>query len=115
MDQEYHKIKAGNGKSYLLETSRENSLKADLNGWQAMQLFGLLKQARPERFMQMVTEGTIIPFLNNLVEQYHQNMEVHLQNGWMEIEANEVEWWNLSVNAGIEQGPLKSLPETPPR
>jgi len=64
MDQEYHKIKAGNGKSYLLETSRENSLKANLNGWQAMQLFGLLKQASPERFMQMVTEGTIIPFLN---------------------------------------------------
>jgi hypothetical protein len=114
MNPGYQKIQTEDGKTYMLATSREDSLKAGLAGWLAMELYGLVKQTQPGRFARMVEEGTLVPFLNSLVEQYHQKMEAHLQNGWMETEANEVEWWNLTIAAGIEQGPLKSLPEMPP-
>lgn len=114
MGQRYQKIQTGEGKTYLLAASREDGLKAGLAGWLAMELYGQLKRAQPARFLKMMEEGTLVCFLNTLVEQYHRKMEAHLQNGWMEAEANEVEWWNLTVEAGIEGGPLKSLPETPP-
>ena len=113
MEINYQMIK-GNKETFYLKESVETQLKSNLLNWDAMIIYDLMKVSQTPRFLQLLEKKELIDYINKMTQEYLDKMEIHLQNGWMEIEAKEVEWWNLCVMVGIEDSSLRTLPTYPP-
>ncbi|MGJ7030870.1 hypothetical protein [Niabella hirudinis] len=87
---------------YALKQSEEIQLKSRLNSYKARQLFEMLKQGQPERFHQMIKEGKLIPFLNDLSNQYLRKIQQQIDKGMNEAEAAEIQWPLLMEQAGLK-------------
>lgn len=103
-----------NEETYMLHMSPEAELNADLSA-PARQLYNLMKEMKPEQFQELMSKESLIPFLNKKADQHIDRMMEHIQNGWTEIEASGAEWWNLTVEAGLENSPKRIPPQFPPR
>jgi hypothetical protein len=76
-------------------------LKSDLP-WKGRVLYDMIKEQQPERFLQMKQSKELIPFLQKITEKYYAQMDKHIiGNGMMEIEADEMEWPQLTKAAGL--------------
>jgi hypothetical protein len=103
------------GATYYMQQDSDTPFKAELDSYAALALYMLIKAHQPSRLEEMKANQTIVPFLNKLALDYHDRMDIHISNGWHFTDAQEVEWWNLTIRAGIEVVlPLKTLPEFPP-
>src|SRR5665647_440823 len=100
MKENYQKVAAENGQTYMMLTSEDTELKSDLP-WKGRVLYDMLKEQQPERFLQMKDSQELIPFLQKITEKYYDQMTQHALNGMKEFEASEIEWPELIKAAGL--------------
>ncbi len=99
---EQYSIVEANKTKYALKQSEETRAKSRLNSYKARQLFEMLKQEQPERFCQMLKEGKLIPWLNDLSNQYLRKIQQQIDKGMNEAEAAEIQWPLLIEQAGLK-------------
>jgi len=105
MNKEYKKVESINGQKYMMEP-----MDPDLDegyytmGWNGRKIYQLLKEQQPERFAEMQTDKTLIPFIEKHIHQWFLNMKEHAQNNGLQFrhEAEELEWNNLIEAVGLK-------------
>jgi lysyl-tRNA synthetase class II len=101
MKETYQQVTTENGQSYMMLTNEDTDLKSDLP-WKGRVLYDMIKEQQPERFLQMKQSKELIPFLQKITAKYYDQMDKHIiDNGMMEIEADEMEWPQLTKAAGL--------------
>jgi lysyl-tRNA synthetase class II len=101
MKENYQKVTTESGQPYMMLTNEDTDLKSDLP-WKGRVLYDMIKEQQPERFQQMKQSDELIPFLQKITEPYCNNMRKHALSGMMEIEAEEIEWPQLTKAAGLD-------------
>jgi len=96
-----NKVTATDGTNYILKQTPETELKAALQNYKARQLFNMMQEQQPERFRAMRSDNSLVPFLNQVTEEYYSNMRALIQEGMNEPDAAENQWPELLKKAGL--------------
>lgn len=90
-----------NGTAVMLDNSGEANYMMDLENYRARQLYGLLKEQRPERFKLMKKQGTLVGYLNNTSWPYYPMATSLVEQGMTIPQAEELAWQDLMERAGL--------------
>lgn len=96
-----NKVTATDGTRYMMKQTPESELKAALQNYKARQLFTMMQEQQPARFGEMILDNSLIPFLNQVTEEYYSSMKELIQDGMNELDAAEVQWPELLKRAGL--------------